>query len=115
METHKIHVVIPEDHRLVVDVPESIRSGPAELILMVSEEGGNEQPPAAREEALAKWDSVTAALAKDPRPFHSLTLEEKRKRHQLMRGIGKGILPSSAAIAEAKREEVELEDLKFGR
>ena len=35
MKTHEIEVVIPEDHRLTVEVPDTIRSGPAKLILLV--------------------------------------------------------------------------------
>lgn len=35
LKTHEIEVVIPEDHRLTVEVPDTIRSGPAKLILLV--------------------------------------------------------------------------------
>ena len=114
MPTHKLHVVIPEDHRLVVEVPGDIRSGPAELIFVVPEGQATGEPKAPERDALARWDSVMDALAKDSRSFHSLTLEEKQERHRLLRGIGKGILPSSEAVARAKRDEVELEDAKFG-
>ncbi len=38
METHELEVVIPDDHRLTVKVPESIRSGPARLLLLVPAE-----------------------------------------------------------------------------
>ncbi len=115
MQTHKLHVVIPEDHRLVVEVPESIASGPAELIFVVPGGQASGEPKTPERDALARWDSVMDTLAKDSRPFHSLTPEEKRERHRLLRGIGKGILPSSEAVARAKREEVELEEAKFGR
>jgi DNA-binding transcriptional regulator GbsR (MarR family) len=37
MQTHELEVVIPDDHRLTVDIPETIRSGPARLILVVSQ------------------------------------------------------------------------------
>jgi hypothetical protein len=36
---HQIEVMIPEDRRLVVEVPETIRSGPATLILVTSSAG----------------------------------------------------------------------------
>lgn len=38
METHEFQVTIPEDHRLMVEVPETVRSGPARLILVVQAE-----------------------------------------------------------------------------
>ncbi len=34
MKAHEIEVMIPEDHRLVVKVPEELRTGPARLILI---------------------------------------------------------------------------------
>src|SRR5436190_22275672 len=33
----RLRVVIPEDHRIVVDVPQDVPAGPAELILMVEQ------------------------------------------------------------------------------
>lgn len=115
MRTHTMQVVIPEDRHLVVDVPETIRSGPAELILVVREGQPEAENLAPAPEALMRWDDVAATLGKDVRPFHSLTREEKMERHRKLRGIGRGILPSSAAIARAKLEEVDLEDARFGR
>lgn len=38
MQAHEIEVVIPEDHRLVIDLPKGIRSGPAKLILLLPNE-----------------------------------------------------------------------------
>lgn len=115
MPIHKMKVVIPENHRLVIEVPESLSSGPAELTLSVPEREPSVGPEAPDPAALARWDHVMAALAKDPRPFDSLTLEEKQERHRLLRGVGRGILPSSDAIARAKRREIEIEEAKFGR
>jgi hypothetical protein len=45
--THQIEVMIPEDRRLVVEVPETIRSGPATLILVTASAGplGAEELP----------------------------------------------------------------------
>lgn len=116
MQTHKMQVIIPKDHRLTVEVPEEIRSGPAELVFIVpSEESESASQKKASPEALARWDSVMAEIAKDQRPFRELSREEKRARHRLLRGVGKGLLPSSEEFARAKRREVELEDRKFGR
>lgn len=40
MQAHEIEVFIPEDHRLVVEIPDGIRSGPAKLILLLPSESG---------------------------------------------------------------------------
>ena len=52
VSAHEIEVFIPEDHRLTVEVPRSVRSGPARLILLVaSEDLGKSQDP----KALERW------------------------------------------------------------
>jgi len=66
-------------------------------------------------EALARWDAAAAELAADPRPFRELTLKERRARLRRLRGIGRGLLPSSAEFQRQKREEVELEERRFAR
>jgi hypothetical protein len=38
MQTHELDVVIPEDHRLTVEIPDTIRSGPARMILVLPTE-----------------------------------------------------------------------------
>ncbi len=38
MKTHQFEVTIPEDHRLMVEIPETVRTGPARLILVVPTE-----------------------------------------------------------------------------
>jgi hypothetical protein len=114
MEMHKMHVVIPEDHRLVVDVPERIRSGPAQLIF-VSPESTQGTAKAADQRALARWDSIMAELEADDRDFRELSAEERRQRLSRIRGMGKGILPTSEQVALEKRQEIELEEAKFGR
>ncbi len=53
METHEFQVTIPEDHRLMVEVPETVRSGPARLILVV---------PAEDEERTAEIDRLYAQI-----------------------------------------------------
>jgi hypothetical protein len=118
MATHQIHVVIPENHRLLVEVPESIRSGPATLILVTPSEGeeASEQPSeSARREAQARWQAMRAELARDSRPFRELSAEERRDRLHRLRGIGRGLLSSSEEIARRKSEEVEIEERKFAR
>ncbi len=115
MQTHKMHVVIPTDHRLVVEVPETIHSGPAELIFVSYGESTPPAFPPPSEEALARWDAVMAALATDSRDFRELSPAEREQRMQQVRGIGRGILPTSEQVAREKRQEIELEEAKFGR
>ena len=118
MATHQIHVVIPENHQLVVDVPETIRSGPATLILVTPaerDEESEELSESARSEAQARWRAMRAELAQDLRPFRELSAEERRDRLHKLRGIGRGLLSSSEEIARRKSEEVEIEERKFAR
>lgn len=116
MQMHTMHVVIPKNHRLIVDVPEEVRSGPAELIFMVPSEVEEKEPaPTASPEALARWDAVTAETERDPRPFRELSQEERRARLRRLRGAARGLLSSSEEFARRKREEIELEERKLAR
>jgi hypothetical protein len=66
--------MIPEDRRLVVEVPETVRSGPAILILVTSSAGpigAEELPESARIEARNRWQASRAELARDSRPSAS--------------------------------------------
>ena len=118
MATHQIHVVIPENHRLLVEVPETVRSGPATLILVTPSEGEDESevlPESATSEARARWQAVRAELAQDARPFRQLSPEERRERLRKLQGIGRGLLSSSEEIARRKVEEIEIEERKLAR
>lgn len=116
MATHQIHVTIPEDHRLLVEVPETIRSGPATLILVTPADSEvHNEPESARREAQGRWQAIRAELAKDPRSFRQLSPEERRARLNLLRGIGQGLLSSSEEFARRKAEEIEIEERKFAR
>lgn len=118
MATHQIEVVIPENRRLFVEVPETIRSGPATLILVTpSEDQGEaeERPESARSEARTRWQRMRAELAQEPRPFRQLSTEERRDRLRRLQGIGRGLLSSSEEFARRKVEEVEIEERKFAR
>ena len=116
MATHQIRVLIPEDHRLFVEVPKTIRSGPATLILVTPSEGeaaSNSLTESAKREAQARWQAMRAELAQDQRPFRQLSVEERRERLHRMQGIGRGLLSSSEEIARRKVEEVEIEEKKL--
>jgi len=109
----RLKVVIPEDHRIVVDVPEDVPTGPAELILMVERPGEGESN--ASEGAKTRFASFADELAADPRPFRDLSHDERKARLQRVIGIGREIFSPSEEIARRKEEEIELEERRFGR
>jgi hypothetical protein len=118
MLAHRTKILIPESHRVVIEVPDAIPSGPAELILLAeSRPSAEEAQPAeiGREEAERRFKSVAAELAADPRRFHDLSREERRARLQTVMGIGRGLLSTSDEIARRKQEEIEIEDRHLGR
>lgn len=118
MATHQIEVMIPEDRRLVVEVPETVRSGPATLILVTSSAapiGAEELPESARIEARSRWQAARAELARDSRPFRQLSPEEQRDRLRRLQGIGRGLFSPSEEFVRRKAEEVEIEERKFAR
>lgn len=118
MATHQMEVMIPEDRRLVVEVPETVRWGPATLILVTALVGparAEELPESARIEARNRWQAARVDLARDSRPFRQLSSEERRDRLRRLQGIGRGLLSSSDEFARRKAEEVEIEERKFAR
>jgi len=62
MQAHEMEVVIPEDHRLVVEVPASVRSGPAKLILLLPTEGEVAAPRRLRLKDLPKRDGLNCTF-----------------------------------------------------
>ena len=118
MATHQIEVMIPEDRRLVVEVPETARSGPATLILVTvpsGPTGAEELLESARIEARNRWQAAKAELARDSRPFRQLSSEERRNRLRRLQGIGRGLLSSIKEFARRKAEEIEIEERKLAR
>jgi hypothetical protein len=92
MVKRRLKAVIPEDHRIVVDVPEDVPAGPAELILIIERpEGAEAGEVAASESAKARFASLVDELAADPRPFHDLPQEERKARLQRVVGIGRDL------------------------
>ena len=114
MQAHRMHVTVPENRRAMVEFPDSVPPGQVELIVLISgkREGTLER---ASQDALARWDATAAEIAIDPRPFRELTLEERRARLRRLRGVGRGLLPSSEEFLRQKREDVELEERKLAR
>lgn len=115
MPLHKIEVIVPEDRRVVVEFPETIRTGPAELLVFTPSQAEEDAAKSPSPQALARWETMRAELAADPRPFRELSLAERRSRLRRLRGIGRGLLSSSDDFARRKLEEIELEERKFGR
>lgn len=114
MQAHRMHVTVPEDRRIIVEFPKSVPTGDVELIVLITAERET-LPEKASQEALTRWDAAAKELALDPRPFRELPLEERKARLRRLRGIGKGLLPSSEEFLRQKREEVELEERKLAR
>ena len=114
MQAHRMHVTVPEDRRAVVKFPETVPTGEVELIVLIPVER-EALPKKASQEAIARWDAAAEEAALDPRPFRELTLEERRARLRRLRGVGRGLLPSSEEFLSQKREEVEIEERKLAR
>jgi acyl-CoA reductase-like NAD-dependent aldehyde dehydrogenase len=117
MATHQIDIVIPENRRLLIEVPDSIRSGPATLIFVTPSDSAEakEVPAKVKAEARARWQAMRAELAGDPRTFRQLSPEERKERLQRLQGIGRGLLSSSEEFARRKAEEAEIEERKLAR
>jgi hypothetical protein len=115
MQAHRIHVVIPENHRATIEFPAAIPSGPVELIVLVPPQGENEEHAEAPPQGRGRLAALAAELAQDPRPFRELTSEERRARLRRLRGAGRGLTSGSEELAKRKLEEIEIEDRKFGR
>ena len=113
MKAHRMRIMVPEDHRAMVEFPESIRSGPVELIVLVQPE--SETETSGRPEGRGRIAALAHDLAKDPRPFRELSSEERSARIEKVMGIGQGLLSTSEEFAERKRVEVEVEEKKLAR
>jgi hypothetical protein len=115
MRTLKLKVVIPEDHELVVRLPEDVPAGPAELIVLTGTSVEKPSPGRSVEEASRRFEELAARLAADPRPFRDLSPEERRERLQQVMGSGRGLSSGSEEFARRKQEEIDLEEERFGR
>ena len=114
MRAHRMHIVVPEDRRTTIEFPETVRSGPVELIVLVPAEGetGERNLVSQGDGRLA---ALAAELAQDPRAFRDLTAEERRARFRRLREAGRGLTSGSEEFARSKAEEIEIEERKFGR
>lgn len=108
MQAHRMRIVIPEDHRTVIEFPEAIRSGPVELIVLVPPE--NEEEEGRRPEGQGRMAALVQELGKDRRPFRELSPEERSARLEKVMGVGRGLMSTSEEFAKRKREEIEIEE-----
>ncbi len=115
MEMHKIQVVVPQDHRALIEIPGTIRPGPVDLIVIGPSSDEAEHPLPPPPDAVSRWKAMRAELAADPRPFRELSLDQRRARMRRLRGVGKGLLSSSEEFARRKLEEIKIEERKLAR
>lgn len=115
MQSLKLKVVIPEDHELVIKLPEEVPAGPAELILRVETPATEEHASNfSVKEASRRFAELAARLAVE-RPFDELSLEERRERLRQIVGSGRGLFSSPEERARRKQEEIDLEEERLGR
>lgn len=119
MHTHRLKIMIPEDRQVLVQMPEEVPTGPAEIVVFTESPVAKEPKEPSVEEALARFKAVAERLAADPRPFKELSPEEKEARLNQIRGVGRGLFSSSEEFARQKQEEIdrelEREERRFGR
>lgn len=125
MHTHRLKVMIPEDRQVLVQMPEEIPTGPAEIVVFTESPVAKAKEPEefskepSVEEALAKFKAVAERFAADPRPFDELSQEERQARIRQVMGIGRGLFSSSEEFARQKQEdidrEIEREERRLGR
>ena len=113
MQAHRIRVVVPENHRATIEFPETVRSGPVELIVLELAE--NEEERIAAPPARGNLAALAAELAQDPRTFRELPPEERRARLRRLRGAGRGLTSGSEELARRKEKEIEIEERKLAR
>jgi hypothetical protein len=115
MQSLRLKVTIPENHELLVKLPDDVPVGPAELLVQVAAPA---EEPATKPSAggvSRRFEELARKLAEDPRPFKELSLEERRARLQQIAGIGRGLFSGTEEFMRRKQEEIDLEEAKFGR
>lgn len=116
MQAHKIQAVVPDDHRVTIEFPDTIPSGPVELIVLVPpQEAVAEHSAETVNARLERLQKLVSDLEGDPRPMRELATEERQARLRQLRGAFRGMTSGSEEFARLKREEVELEVAKSVR
>jgi hypothetical protein len=104
MRAHRIRVVVPENHRVVVDIPESIPPGPVDLIVIAPPR--NETERRAEPEAQGRMAALAKELAKDQRPFRELSLAERGARLEMIMGSARGLMSTSEELADSRLDAI---------
>lgn len=115
MVARRLKIVVPEDHRISIEVPAEVPAGPAEVIFLVPRSGGELEERIVPEEAKERFQAMAAELASDERAFKDLNPLEKRQRLHRVMGIGRGLFSPSDELARRKQEDIDLEDRPLGR
>jgi hypothetical protein len=115
MQSLRLKVTIPENHELVVKLPEDLPTGPAELMVQVAAPAEESVPEPSVEGASRRFAEIVRRLAEDPRPFKELSLEERRERLRQIVGSGRGLSSGTEEFMRRKQEEIDLEEEKLGR
>lgn len=117
MQSVRLQITVPADHRVELELPEEVPLGPAEVIVFSrpARPGGHETSSEDVAAARERWAAMASDLRADPRPFQSLSEEERRVRLERLLGAGKGLLSSTEEFARWKQEEIDLEEEKFAR
>jgi hypothetical protein len=98
MRVDRMWVVVSEGHRAVIEFPESIRSGPVELTVLVP----NKPEEGRKPQEYGHMAAVASELAKDPRPCRDLPPEERSARLEKVMGAGRGLMSTSEEFAKRK-------------
>jgi len=118
METHELEVMIPENHRLTVEVPKTIRSGPARLILVVPAEDETTPAPAREPQAggISPPDCGTQA-AEGARPEEIDRLYAELRELMTRAGAGDGrdeqIRDRFSRLRKLQEEEADAIEVRF--
>jgi hypothetical protein len=64
-QVYKMQVTVPEDRRIMIELPDSVPMGQVELIVLVLAEG--EDIPATTPDLLARLDAFFAEMDRAPR------------------------------------------------
>lgn len=117
MQSVRLKIDVPANHKVELDLPAELPVGPAEVIVF-SRPAPRTQLEANDAEAkaqLERWVSLADRLEAENRPFHTLSAEEKKARVEAIHGIGRGLFSSPEERSRLKLEEIELEEAKFAR
>lgn len=104
MQAHRLHIVVPENHSVIIEFPATIPPEPVEVIGLVLPETGEVEQAEAPPQGRGRLAALAAELAQDLRPFKELSPGERRERLQRLRGAGRGLTSGSEEFARRKHK-----------